>query len=47
MSVGIKERVDDLTNRLSQEGFEVVGKPCTTGDGYYESVGVDLDGDKV
>ena len=47
MSVGTKDRVDDLTNRLAQEGFEVVGQPRTTGDGYYESVVLDPDGNKV
>ncbi len=47
MSVGTKEQVDDLTNLLAQEGFEIVGKPRTTGDGYYESVVLDPDGNKV
>ena len=47
MSVGTKERVDDLTNLLAQEGFEIVGQPRTTGDGYYESIVLDPDGNKV
>lgn len=36
-SVGSKELVDELTNRLKRDGFEVVSGPRTTGDGYYES----------
>lgn len=36
-SVGSKERVDELTKRLRQDGYEVVSGPRTTGDGYYES----------
>ena len=47
MSVGTKEQVDDLTNLLAQEGFEIVGQPRTTGDGYYESIVLDPDGNKV
>ena len=47
MSVGTKEQVDDLTNLLAQEGFEIVGQPRTTGDGYYESVVLDPDGNNV
>ena len=40
-SVGVKEIVDELTNRLELDGFQVIGKPRTTGDGYYESVVLD------
>lgn len=36
-SVGSKEKVDSLTTRLQQNGFEVISGPRTTGDGYYES----------
>lgn len=36
-SVGSKERVDLLTQRLSEAGYEVLDGPRTTGDGYYES----------
>lgn len=47
MSVGSKEKVDDLTERLRTDGFEVIGEPRTTGDGYYESVVADPDGNMV
>lgn len=41
MSVGSQENVDSLTEILRNDGFEVVGNPRTTGDGYYESVVLD------
>ncbi|MBQ9275379.1 MAG: VOC family protein [Succinivibrio sp.] len=37
LSVGSKERVDELTARFKEDGFAVVSGPRTTGDGYYES----------
>ena len=36
-SVGGKEAVDALTEKLQNDGYEVVSGPRTTGDGYYES----------
>ncbi len=36
-SVGSKEAVDELTDRLREDGFQVASGPRTTGDGYYES----------
>lgn len=36
-SVGSKEKVDELTQRLKADGYEVLSGPRTTGDGYYES----------
>ncbi len=36
-SVGSKENVDNLTNRLKDDGYNVISGPRTTGDGYYES----------
>ena len=36
-SLGSKEAVDELTQRLKMDGYEVVNGPRTTGDGYYES----------
>ncbi len=36
-SVGSKEKVDELTNLLKIDGYEVISGPRTTGDGYYES----------
>lgn len=37
-STGSKEEVDELTTRLSQDGYRVVSGPRMTGDGYYESL---------
>ena len=36
-SVGSKENVDSLTERLQKDGFKVLSGPRTTGDEYYES----------
>ncbi len=35
--LGSKEKVDTLTRCLSDDGYEVVSGPRTTGDAYYES----------
>ncbi|PKM95653.1 MAG: glyoxalase/bleomycin resistance/extradiol dioxygenase family protein [Firmicutes bacterium HGW-Firmicutes-1] len=42
-SVGSKEQVDLLTERLALDGYVIVSKPRTTGDGYYESCILDPD----
>ena len=46
-SVGSRELVDELTKTLKADGFEVVSGPRTTGDGYYESCIVDLEGNQI
>ena len=46
-SVGSKEEVDHLTQQMSSEGVPVVGQPRTTGDGYYESVVLDPEGNRI
>ena len=46
-SVGSKEKVDALTARLQQEGFPVISGPRTTGDGYYESCIVAIEGNQI
>lgn len=46
-STGSKENVDSLTEKLRQRGYQVIGEPRTTGDGYYESVVLDPDGNRV
>ncbi len=47
VSVGSKTEVDQLTERLRTDGFIVAGEPRTTGDGYYESVVRDPEGNLV
>ena len=37
IAIGSKRGVDLLTHRLSDDGYNVVSGPRTTGDGYYES----------
>jgi len=46
-SVGSREKVDALTKQLQQDGFQVIGGPRITGDGYYESCILDLEGNII
>ena len=46
-SVGNKEKVDELTEKLRSAGYEVVSDPRTTGDGYYESCVVAIEGNQI
>lgn len=46
-SVGSKGRVNELTKQLSGDGFTVASPPRITGDGYYESCIVDIDGNLI
>lgn len=46
-SVGSKEKVDELTSTFKADGFEVLSGPRTTGDGYYESCIVGIEGNQI
>ena len=46
-SAGSRERVDELTQRLKTDGYEVVSGPRTTGDGYYESCVIAIEGNQI
>ncbi|WP_075309386.1 VOC family protein [Bacillus wiedmannii] len=46
-SIGSKEKVNELTNTLSEAGYPVLNGPRTTGDGYYESVVSDPEGNQI
>ncbi|EMY4795912.1 TPA: VOC family protein [Bacillus pacificus] len=46
-SVGSKEKVNELTNTLREAGYAVLNGPRTTGDGYYESVVSDPEGNQI
>ena len=46
-SVGNKEKVDELTRLLESDGYEVISGPRTTGDGYYESCVVSIEGNQI
>ncbi len=45
--VGSRDNVDRLTEQLRADGFIVAGEPRITGDGYYESVVLDSDGNRI
>lgn len=47
LHVNSKMEVDKLTEILRTNGFVIVGEPRTTGDGCYESVILDPDGNRV
>lgn len=47
LSVGSEAAVDALTARLQADGFPVLDGPRRTGDGYYESVILDPEGNRV
>lgn len=47
VSLGSKEAVDATTERMRSEGVKVIGEPRTTGDGYYESVISDPEGNLI
>jgi len=47
ISVGSKDIVNDLTEKMRHDGYEIHGEPRTTGDGYYESVVLDPDGNLI
>ena len=46
-SVGSKEKVDQLTEVLRQDGYPVISGPRTTGDGYYESCILGFEGNII
>lgn len=46
-SVGSKENVDALTLQMEQAGYDVISGPRTTGDGYYESLIVAVEGNLI
>ena len=47
ISVGSKEGVNQLTERLQNNGYPILDGPRRTGDGYYESVVADPDGNRI
>lgn len=47
VSVGSRENVDSLTEKLRDDGYEVISGPRTTGDGYYESCVLGFEGNQI
>jgi len=46
-SLGSRNAVDELTARLKQDGYKVISGPRTTGDGYYESCVIGIEGNLI
>lgn len=46
-SVGSKEKVEELTAQLKADDYEVVSGPRTTGDGYFESCVIAIEGNQI
>jgi lactoylglutathione lyase len=46
-ATGSAAQVDALTARLQSDGYQLLDGPRRTGDGYYESVVLDPDGNRV
>lgn len=44
ISVGGKEKVNELTEMLRKDNYTIFSEPRTTGDGYYETVVLDPEG---
>jgi lactoylglutathione lyase len=47
LAVGSEQAVDILTHRLGTDGYPILDGPRRTGDGYYESVVLDPDGNRI
>ena len=46
-SLGSKEAVDRLTEQMKKDGYNVISGPRTTGDGYYESCIIGIEGNQI
>ena len=47
LSLGSKEAVNQLTERLRKADYTIASEPRTTGDGYYESAVLDPEGNYI
>ncbi|QIA09779.1 VOC family protein [Draconibacterium halophilum] len=45
--LGSKSKVHELTETLRKDGYKIISEPRTTGDGFFESVFLDPDGNRV
>ena len=45
--MGSKEKVNELTEIFRKDGYKIIGEPRTTGDGYYESVILDPEENRI
>ena len=46
-SVGSEEKVTELTQKMRNDGYEVISGPRTTGDGYFESCILGVEGNQI
>jgi lactoylglutathione lyase len=46
-ALGSEKEVDQMTQRMREAGVKIISEPRRTGDGYYESVVADPDGNSV
>ena len=46
-SLGNKEAVNELTEKLRNDGYRVISGPRTTGDGYYESCIIGIEENQI
>ena len=47
ISVGGEQRVDELSSQMHASGLHIIDGPRRTGDGYYEAVVVDPEGNRI
>uniref|UniRef100_UPI00321657E5 VOC family protein n=1 Tax=uncultured Draconibacterium sp. TaxID=1573823 RepID=UPI00321657E5 len=47
IKVDSKAKVIETTELLRKDGFKIISEPRTTGDGFYESIFLDPDGNRV
>lgn len=47
IAVGSREQVDQLTEGLRSDHYTIADEPRVTGDGYYESVVLDPEGNRI
>ena len=46
-SLGSQAAVDELTEKMKHDGYQVISGPRTTGDGYYESCIIAIEGNQI
>ena len=46
-SLGSEDAVNALTEKMKRDGYDVISGPRTTGDGYYESCIVGIEGNQI
>ena len=47
VALGSESAVDEMTERFRRDGLRVLSAPRRTGDGYYENVVLDPDGNRI